>query len=118
MIKVSSAGVRPEQVTDQGASGTTIRQLIGKEQGAPTFAIRLFELEQDGRTPLHSHWWEHEVYCLEGEGEVETPEGPVPLRAGDAVLVPPNEQHQFRNAGQGALKFLCMIPVERPCGKG
>ena len=33
-----------------------------------------------------------------------------PLRAGDVVLVKPNEVHQFRNPGPAPLKFLCLIP--------
>ena len=40
---------------------------------------------------------------LEGEREH-------PLKPGTVVLVPPNQPHQFRNTGSGALRFLCLIP--------
>jgi mannose-6-phosphate isomerase-like protein (cupin superfamily) len=32
------------------------------------------------------------------------------LSAGTVVFVPPQTLHQFRNAGSGPLKFLCLIP--------
>ena len=53
-----------------GSSKVTVRWLITKEMGAEHFAMRLFELESGGYTPLHVHDWEHEVFILEGEGLV------------------------------------------------
>ena len=47
----------------------------------------------------------HEGAGIVVEGAVEHP-----LRAGDVVLVKPNEIHQFRNTGDRPLKFLCLIP--------
>ncbi len=73
--------------------------------------MRLFELGPGGRTPLHEHGWEHEVYMLEGEAEVVSERGPRPLAAGDAVLVLGGEKHQFRTVGEGRARFLCMIPL-------
>ena len=72
--------------------------------------MRQFEVAPGGFTPRHSHPYEHEVFVLEGEGEVF--EGPKPHRlgAGDVVFVKPDEVHQFRNTGSGPLKFLCLIP--------
>src|SRR4029078_2016703 len=94
----------------EGAFGCRVRWLLGPEQGPPNFAMRQFEVAPGGFTPRHSHPYEHEVFVLEGEGEVF--EGPEPhrLRAGDVVLVEPDEVHQFRNTGSGPLKFLCLIP--------
>jgi len=28
------------------------------------------------------------------------------------LFVPANEKHQFKNAGTGPLKFICLIPAE------
>jgi quercetin dioxygenase-like cupin family protein len=93
-----------------GAAGCRVRWLVGEKDGAPTFAMRQFEVEAGGYTPKHSHDFEHEVFVLEGtgtliEGELEQPLGP-----GDVVFVRPNEIHQFRNTGGAPLKFLCLIP--------
>jgi quercetin dioxygenase-like cupin family protein len=101
--------VKPEKA-DCCPEKTQIRWLITKEMGAPTFAMRLFEMEPDGYSPLHTHSWEHEVFVLEGNGSVFDGKNTKPLQAGDVVFVPPNELHQFRNSGKEQLKFLCLIP--------
>jgi len=111
MKLVHSSEVEAAEVTEQGASDVSVRWLLSRPEGAPNFAMRLFELAPGGRTPLHEHAWEHEVYILEGRAEVVTKDGPVPATTGDAVLVLPNETHQFRNAGTGVAKFLCIIPL-------
>lgn len=113
----------PVQMT--GASGCTVRWLVGERDGAPNFAMRQFEVAPGGYTPKHQHPYEHEVYVLEGTGVVF--EGGVehPLSPGKVIFVPPNELHQFRNTGSTPMKFLCMVPnsamaasqpVEPECG--
>jgi quercetin dioxygenase-like cupin family protein len=102
-------------VTADGAAGATIRELITDREGAPTFAMRLFEVEPGGHTPFHAHGWEHEVFILEGAGELALAGAAHPFAAGDAVFVPGGEEHRFLNTGQATLRFLCLIPVEDPC---
>jgi quercetin dioxygenase-like cupin family protein len=96
---------------DEGASKLKVRWLITKEIGAPNFAMRLFEMQPGGFSPKHSHPWEHEVFILEGEGTVLGGPEERKFKAGDAVFVPPNELHQFRNTAKNALKFLCLVPI-------
>jgi len=103
--------VKAEPVTDEGAHGATIRWLISQKENAPNFAMRFFELEPGGATPLHQHSWEHEVFILEGDGAVWNNGEEVGVKPGTAVFVPPNEKHSFRNPGKGILKFLCIIPI-------
>jgi len=98
------------ETADEGASGLKVRWLITKEMGAPNFAMRLFEMEPRGRSPLHTHAWEHEVFILEGEGTVVDGEKERRIKAGDVVFVKPNEKHQFRNNSSATLKFLCLVP--------
>lgn len=102
-----------QPVTEEGASGVSIRWLISRPEGAPNFAMRHFELAPGGYTPLHTHAWEHEAFILEGAGEVTTADGPVAVKAGDAVYVAPEELHQFRNTGDGVMKMLCLIPLPK-----
>jgi len=104
--------VKAEDV-NKGASKVTIRWLITKEMGAENFAMRLFEMEPNGYSPLHNHSWEHEVFVLEGEGQVFDGEKAKTVKAGDVVFVPPNERHQFRNNGEKNLKFLCLVPYTK-----
>jgi quercetin dioxygenase-like cupin family protein len=103
--------VAPEPVQVDGACGTTIRWLISKDDGAPSFAMRLFELAPEGTTPLHTHAWEHEVFILEGTGEVWHEGAYVPVGPGTAIFVPAEEKHCFRNTGRDPLTFLCLVPV-------
>ena len=93
-----------------GAFHVTVRWLITKNMGANNFAMRLFEIEPSGYSPLHKHPWEHEVFILEGEGVVFDGEKETPFSQNDVVFVPVEEMHQFRNSGARALKFLCLIP--------
>jgi quercetin dioxygenase-like cupin family protein len=86
------------------------RDLVGKRNAAPNFVMRLFEVAPGGSTEHHQHPWEHEVFVLEGEGQLLTDQGLEPFRAGSAVYVPPDRMHQFQNTGSAALKFICVIP--------
>ena len=93
-----------------GAVGCKVRWLVGQPDGAPTFAMRHFEVEAGGHTPKHHHGYEHEVFVLEGTGVVLEGDVEHPLKAGDVIFVKPDEVHQFRNTGDGPMKFLCMVP--------
>jgi quercetin dioxygenase-like cupin family protein len=97
-------------VTSDGAANCRMRCLIGPNDAAPSFSMRHFEIGPGGHTPKHSHAHEHEVFVLEGSGVAVEGDREHPLRPGVAVYVPPNQSHQFRNTGAGALKFLCLIP--------
>lgn len=97
-------------VTMEGAEGCSVRWLVGKNDAAPNFAMRQFEVAPGGYTPKHFHDYEHEVFVLEGEGVVLEGDTQHPLKSGDVVLVVPNEVHQFRNTGSTPLKFLCLVP--------
>lgn len=85
--------------------------LIAREDGAPNFAMRLFEIAPGGQTPLHIHSNEHEVFVLEGEGTVWREGKDVPIPPGTAVFVPGGEKHCFKNSGNAAFRFLCLVPV-------
>ncbi len=98
------------EVVGKGCKGVSIRWLITKEMGAERFAMRMFQVEPEGHTPLHSHEWEHEVFVLEGEGMVLGASGEEKIKHGDVIFMPAAERHQFKNTGEGTLRFLCLIP--------
>jgi quercetin dioxygenase-like cupin family protein len=95
----------------EGVPGVTVRWLWAGPDGAPTFALRLFEVEPGAATPHHSHPHEHEVYILSGQALLRGKSQQRSLDPGDTVLVLPNDEHQFINAGRGPLRFLCAIPL-------
>jgi len=104
--------VEKEDIVEEGAKDITIRWLISDRDGAENFAMRLFEVKPSGYTPYHQHDWEHEVYILGGTGTLKTEGGDKPLKEGDIVFVKPMEWHSFRNAGEGRLRFLCLVPCK------
>ena len=115
MKVIASLELPPRAVAMAGCSDAQIRELITDRDGAPTFAMRMFDVAPGGYTPLHEHPWEHEAYVLAGPGERRGGESPRPLRSGDAIFVAPNERHQFANTGAETLRFLCLVPNDQPC---
>ena len=102
--------VEAKEVEMEGASRCKVRWLVSDQDGAPTFAMRQFELEPGGHTPKHFHPYEHEIYVLEGQGAVVDGDRQRPLKPGDVVFVRPNDVHQFKNTGDRLLKMICLIP--------
>ncbi len=99
------------QPVEQGAVGVTIREVITPADGAPTFSLRVFEVDPGGSTPRHAHSWEHEVFVLAGRGVAWCEaDGDTELGPGDTVLVAPEEAHQFRCVGDEVFRFICLIP--------
>lgn len=113
MMKVFDYSVVKAQDVEEGASKTKVRWLITKDTGAENFAMRLFETGPGGFSPPHSHPWEHEVYILEGEGEVEGGGEVKAFKPGTVIFIPSEEKHQFRNTGSRTVKFLCIIPYKK-----
>ena len=106
-----SSNISKSPVEIEGAKDVGIRWLISKEDGAENFAMRMFELEPGGHTPLHMHSQEHEVFVLEGEGTFIFEGQEHPLGAEYVVFVPPNKEHRFMNTGDSVLRMLCIIPI-------
>ena len=99
-----------EDVNIEGADKTKIRWLISKNDNAPNFAMRMFEVEAGGHTPFHSHAWEHEVFVLQGTGVLVTEEGEKSFQQWDVIFVEPHLKHQFKNTDDPWLRFLCIVP--------
>jgi quercetin dioxygenase-like cupin family protein len=108
--KRSDTALNPVKM--DGAQNVSVRVIFGPDDKAPTFSMRIFELDGGGHTPYHTHTFEHEVVILSGDIAVVTEKGPIPLEVGDMLLVIPNDQHQFKNlsATQKA-SFMCMVPI-------
>ncbi len=107
----------PTPVTMDGVKGVSMRVMVGRADGAPNFAMRHFTVEPGGHTPRHSHNYEHEIYVVKGQGQVEYDGSMQSIRAGDVLWVEPNRVHQFTNNSEAALEFLCLVPVTFDCGK-
>ncbi len=94
------------------APGVTMRVVAGTAEGAPTFVMRVFEIQPGSATPFHAHPWEHEVFILAGKGVARGAGGQeTALAEGDTALVPSNEQHSFLNAGKDIFRMICVVPL-------
>ena len=100
-----------------GAKGIQMRMMVGRSDGAPTFAMRHFTVEPGGHSPRHSHDYEHEVYIVGGTARLENDGEFTDLKGGDVVFIKPNVLHQFVNSGDKPFQFLCFVPVTFDCGK-
>jgi len=95
----------------KGVSG---RVVIGKNDGAENFCMRVFELAEGGFSPRHSHEWEHEIFVHSGEGEVYNNGEWTKISKGFTLFIPGNEEHQMRNTGNEPFVFACLIPSGAP----
>lgn len=111
LVIIHAADVDAEGVIMPGASGTRMRKALTEREGAPTCALRIFEVEPGGHTPFHDHDWEHLNYILGGNGVIRTVDGDNPVRAGDVCLVKPGLRHQYVNTGTGTFSFICLVPI-------
>jgi quercetin dioxygenase-like cupin family protein len=110
MIVRHYTDIEPLPVAMEGAENVLIRNLITARDGAPTFAMRVFEVQPGGYTPLHAHDYEHEIFILDGHGELTEGRRILALEPGSVVFIRPGTPHQFRNPSEEVLRFICLIP--------
>jgi len=111
-MKIEKSGnIAKEAVDAEGAKDVEIRWLISKDDGAPNFAMRMFELQPGGHTPLHTHKHEHEVFVLEGRGIFVYGGREHQFEPEHVIFVPGGEEHQFKNTGDSIVRMLCLIPA-------
>jgi quercetin dioxygenase-like cupin family protein len=106
--------VQPTYFNNDVAKGVAGRVVIGKNDGARNFCMRVFEIGPEGNTPKHAHEWEHEIFVHSGEAEILNAGKWNKIKAGDVVLIPGNEEHQMRNPGKEKFTFVCLIPSSAP----
>lgn len=106
--------VTPTHFDNEMAKGVAGRVVIGKNDGANNFCLRVFEISPGGHTPKHTHAWEHEMFIHSGQGEIYGNSQWNPIQAGNAVFMPPNEEHQVRNTGSNPLILACLVPSIAP----
>ncbi|HUX13001.1 MAG TPA: cupin domain-containing protein [Spirochaetia bacterium] len=106
--------VTPTHFDNESAKAVDGRVIIGKKDGAENFFLRVFEIGPGGHTPKHAHDWEHEIFFHAGRGEIFGDGMWRSVEPGSVAFVPPNAEHQIRNAGESKLVFACLIPSKAP----
>jgi quercetin dioxygenase-like cupin family protein len=92
------------------AAGLSKGVLLDESDGAPTFALRRFELAPGAAVPRHTNAVEHEQYVLAGEYVVGIGDEEHAVAPGDALLIPAGVEHWYRNDGDEPGAFLCAVP--------
>ena len=115
LVRPNPANAVP--VAMDGVKDTRMEILVGRQHGAPNFAMRHYVVAPGGHTPHHAHNYEHEVIIIDGEADVTYGTATHRIRSGDVLFIAPNQMHQFRNVGAVPLRFLCMVPTSFDCGK-
>jgi len=90
--------------------GVIKREVITREDGAPNFCMRVFEVEPGSSTPSHSHSWEHEIFVVSGHGMALGDQGTKLIEKNSVIFVTPDEPHCFVNTGPETLVLICVIP--------
>ena len=103
-------GVEVEAYDDDGAVGGSRQVVIGKRDGAFNFGLRYYEIAPGGQTSFDRHHHDHGVYVLRGTARLMMGPAVYDIGPGDIMYIPPNEQHQFENAGEEPFGFLCAVP--------
>jgi len=114
MVIIKKMGeVRWERVSDPNARSVKVKWVFGPRDNVPNFYFRIFELAPGGRTPFHSHPYEHVVFVLEGEVVLKTRKGEISLTPRETAYIPPNEHHGFKNVKREIpARFICIIPAD------
>ncbi|MGD9143518.1 MAG: cupin domain-containing protein [Dehalococcoidia bacterium] len=95
----------------EAAPGAFMHVMAGPDEGAPSFVMRLFEIEPGGGTPHHNHAWEHELFVVDGTGVLKSGNTERPIAEGDAIMVLPDEQHGILNTSKDLLRVICVVPL-------
>ena len=95
-----------------GYEGVSKQIVLGPADGSDEIVLRHFTLEPGAATPRHTHGFPHLVKIEEGRGlAVDSDGSEISVTAGDYVFVPSDELHNFRNNGDAAFEFMCIVPI-------
>ncbi len=112
MIVSHEENVEARIFNNEEAKGTSMKAIISPKEGWEGYVMRVLELEVGGYSPKHNHPWPHINYMLEGEGILSLDGEEYKVKKGSYAYVPANKVHQFKNAGNGIFKFICIVPEE------
>jgi len=105
--------VKCEELPKEKGEKVCVRWLLERGKNAENFSMRLFEISPGGEIGRHAHPWEHGIFVIDGEGELEVNGRSFTVEGGSYIYIPRGAFHSYRNRGKGSFKFLCIIPKGR-----
>jgi len=89
---------------------STIKWGITHKNGALNYSMRYIEVEAGGSTPDHSHFYEHEIFIIDGSGKILIDGKEESFEAGDFIFIPGGKKHTIK--ADKKLKMICVVPIE------
>ena len=87
-------------------------RLISLDDKPATCTMTYSEIYPDKTSSHHIHEWEHEVYIIKGSGTLICDGKEYPVKAGDAMFIPPNVDHYtLNNGGEGVIRRIEVNPL-------
>ena len=112
MIVAKEKDVQPIVMESPEVKNAAMKALISAKEGWDGYVMRVIELGESGYSPKHTHDWPHINYVLEGKGTLHMDGKDTQVEAGSYAYVPAGTHHQYRNAGSGTFRFICIVPQE------
>jgi len=100
------------RIDNDQIKGAVKKILISPKEGWEGYVMRVFELDEGGFSPRHTHAWPHINYIISGKGILHLDGQDHELEAGSYAYVPGGKLHQFKNADKDKFAFICIVPEE------
>ena len=88
------------------------RMVLGAPDGAENYVMAFRSLDPGSAAPNHAHAGEHLAFILEGSCVLDCDGVEYFVAEGDAVLVPPHAEHEWRSNSEYVAKWLVFNPVD------
>jgi quercetin dioxygenase-like cupin family protein len=112
MIIGKEKDIPPIVMESPEVKDAAMKVLISPEEGWEGYVMRVVELGEGGYSPKHTHQWPHINYILEGTGTLQIDGKDNPIETGSYAYIPAGSLHQYKNKGNGRLRFICIVPKE------
>ena len=112
MIVSHVKNVEGIKVCAPGSCGAVKKVLISPSEGWEGYVMRVFDIDEGGNTPRHTHDWPHINFVLEGSGTLFLDGVEHDIKTGSFAYVPGGKEHSFINTGSGKLSIICIVPEE------
>jgi quercetin dioxygenase-like cupin family protein len=111
-------GVHSMKYDDGATRGASGKVMIGRDEGAPYFIFRYFNIQAGGHSTLRDyHFHDHGVMILHGKARVTIEDQIYELNPHDIIYIKSNEHHHLAAVGDEPMGFLCVIANKEMLGK-
>ena len=107
----------------QDRNAETGSRILGPTDGVPNYVMLYNGPMMPGAVSHaeaggHTHAWDHVIYVLEGSGTLRCDGQDYAVTEGDAVLVPPNSLHQWKNETDSPMLRVTFNAIESVAHEG